>query len=341
MMICKKKWCTVTQSLFISAGVMWAANTALAQQTQAIQPIGDSVQSVGGSNGPNASVNSVNSLSRSASPPPLPSPVDTSPTPDDIQQARDKAFDTMTTNALPMSTEQIRKLRGLFAQSQRAASAYPVAPPKAIISSQNVSLEPGATPPIIRLGQGFVTSVLFVDSTGAAWPIASYDIGNPSAYNIQWDKTSNILMMQSITQFTMGNLAIQLKGLSTPIMITIVPGQPVVDYRLEMRVQGLGPNAKPDVGNGLPDAANGSLINLLDGIPPEKAKQLSIPNSNSQAWQVGKDKIYLRTRLTLLSPAWVSKMTSADGMHAYEIPKTSSLLVSNQGQIYNLQIEGF
>lgn len=341
MMICKKKWCTVTQSLLISASVVLAANAALAQQTQAIQPIGDSVQSVGGSNASSASVNSVNSLSRSASPQPLPSPVDTNPTAEDIQQARDKAFDTMTMNALPMSTEQIRKLRGLFAQSQRAASAYPVAPPKAIISSQNVSLEPGATPPIIRLGQGFVTSVLFVDSTGASWPIASYDIGNPSAYNIQWDKTSNILMMQSITQFTMGNLAIQLKGLSTPIMITIVPGQPVVDYRLEMRVQGLGPNAKPDVGNGLPDAANGSLINLLDGIPPEKAKQLSIPNSNSQAWQVGKDKIYLRTRLTLLSPAWISKMTSADGMHAYEIPKTSSLLVSNQGQIYNLQIEGF
>jgi intracellular multiplication protein IcmK len=319
---------------------VWTSNTALAQQAQAIQPIGDSVPSVNTAN--NASVNSTNSLSRSsAMSAPLPAPVDTTPTADDIQQARDKAFDTMTTNALPMTTEQIRKLRGLFAQSQRAAAAYPVAPPKAIISSQNVSLEPGATPPVIRLGQGFVSSVLFVDSTGAPWPIVSYDIGNPNAYNIQWDKTSNILMMQSITQFTMGNLAIQLKGLSTPIMITIVPGQPVVDYRLEMRVQGLGPNAKPDVGNSLPDAANGSLMNLLDGIPPEKAKQLSIPNSNSQAWQVGKDKIFLRTRLTLLSPAWISKMTSADGMHAYEIPKTSSLLVSNQGQIYNLQIEGF
>ncbi len=321
---------------------------------QAIQPIASNstqtsanMASMAGTSGGNAASQPVNTLpanfalqSNSAQNVPLPPPADTGPTPEDIDTARSKAFDALTLTALPMTSEQIRKLRGLFAQSQRAASAYPVAPPKAIISSQQVSLEPGATPPIIRLGQGFVSSVLFLDSTGAPWPIQAYDIGNPTAYNISWDKVSNILMMQSITQFTMGNLAILLKGLSTPIMITIVPGQPVVDYRLEMRVQGLGPNAKPQISNGLPDAADSSLMNLLDGVAPPKAKPLTIPNSTSQAWLLGKDKMYLRTRLTLLSPAWISKMSSADGMNVYEIPKTSSILVSNQGQISNLPIEG-
>jgi intracellular multiplication protein IcmK len=342
MTICKKYTRIFSQRLFVGLMTLFFSADLLAQQT--IQPISDSVQPVNNGAAPTNVTGSTNFdlPARTMPEQALPPPVDTGPSSEDISQARNKAFDALTLTTLPMTGEQIRRLRGLFSQSQRAASAYPVAPPKAVISSQYVSLEPGATPPVIRLGQGFVSSVLFVDSTGAPWPIQSYDIGNPNAYNIQWDKVSNILMMQSITQFTMGNLAIQLKGLSTPIMITIVPGQPVVDYRLEMRVQGLGPNAKQGtVNEGLPDAANSSLMNLLDGVAPPKAKQLSIPNSNSQAWLIAKDKIYLRTRLTLLSPAWISKMTSADGMNAYEIPKTPSLLVSNQGQIYNLLIEGF
>lgn len=349
MMICKKTVVCFLSGLCIGWLCWMASVTATAQQAPqasldsvqaATQPTVSSGQSINANNFPMPTPTTPQAPAAPAVP--LSPPVDTGPSSYDIQQARDKAFDSLTLNALPMTSDQIRKLRGLFAQSQRAASAYPVAPPKAIISSQMVSLEPGATPPIIRLGQGFVTSVLFVDSSGAAWPIQAYDVGNPTAYNIQWDKVSNILMMQSVTQFTMGNLAIQLKGLSTPIMITIVPGQPVVDYRLEMRVQGLGPNAKTQsLNESLPDGANSSLMNLLDGVAPPKAKQLSIPNSNSQAWLVAKDKIYLRTRLTLLSPAWLSKMTSADGMNAYEIPKTPSLLVSNQGQIYNLLIEGF
>jgi intracellular multiplication protein IcmK len=80
---------------------------------------------------------------------------------------------------------------------------------------------------------------------------------------------------------------------------------------------------------------------VLDGIAPNKAKPLSIPGSNSQAWLAG-DKIYLRTRLTLLSPAWVASMSSADGMNAYQIPKTPSILVGNSdGKIFNLRIEGY
>lgn len=355
MTICKNYHQFFSKPLFVGAVVLFltAPVALLAQQAIPAMPTtaqpSDTVGSMptpgqqsSGTQGNTVPVDfAAPGLSLSGAGAAAPANTDTGPSSDDIQAARTKAFDALTLTTLPMSSEQIRKLRGLFAQSQRAASAYPVAPPKAIISSQSVSLEPGATPPIIRLGQGFVTSVLFIDSTGAPWPIQAYDIGNPNAYNISWDKTSNILMMQSVTQFTMGNLAIQLRGLSTPIMITIVPGQPVVDYRLEMRVQGLGPNAQPQMLNSLPDAADSSLMNLLDGVAPPKAKPLSIPNSNSQAWLMGKNKIYLRTRLTLLSPAWISKMTSADGMNAYEIPKTPSLLVSNQGQISNLLIEGF
>ena len=260
-----------------------------------------------------------------------------------VQAARDQAFDQLTLTTLPMTPAQIQKLRDLFANSQRAATVAPGgAPPKPVASTQLVSLSPGSTPPIIRLSQGYVTSVVFLDSSGAPWPIQSYDNGNPGAFNIQWDHTSNIMMIQSSAMYTTANLVVQLKGLNTPISISLIPGQPLVDYRIDLRVQGLGPNAKPGVRDPLPQAANNNLINVLDGMSPDsKAKVLSIPGSTSLAWLLG-DKMYIRTTLNLLSPAWIASMTSADGTNAYEIPKAPSILVSdNDGKIFNLRVEGY
>ena len=301
-----------------------------------------------------APINSVDSaLQPTQNTPPIPSlqqppaSLATPDSPDDdpavIQAARDQAFSKLTLNALPMTSEQIQKLRNLFADSQRAATAAPGGvPPKAVASTQLVSLEPGSTPPLIRLSQGYVTSIVFLDSTSAPWPIQSYDLGNPSAFNVQWEHSSNILMIQSSAMYTTANLVVQLKGLNTPISISLIPGQPIVDYRVDLRVQGMGPNAKPGSMNTLPDAASNELIQVLDGVPPGKAKVLKIPDSEAQAWMVNENKMYLRTRLTLLSPAWIASMSSADGMNAYEIPKTPSILVSNNdGKIFNLRVEGY
>lgn len=263
-----------------------------------------------------------------------------------VAAARDQAFDQLTVNTLPMTPAQIQKLRNLFADSNRAATAAPGgAPPKPVSSTQTVSLDPGATPPIIRPYQGYVTSLVFLDSTGAPWPIQAYDIGNPGAFNVQWDRTSNTLMVQSQALYTTGNLVVQLKGLNTPISISLVPGQPIVDYRVDMRIQGLGPNAKTTgMGTGLPAAASNDLLNVLDGVPPAKVRPLNIPGSTSQAW-ISDEKngpMYLRTHYTLLSPAWISAMSSADGMNAYQLPKVPSVLVSDgEGKIFNLRIEGY
>jgi intracellular multiplication protein IcmK len=53
------------------------------------------------------------------------------------------------------------------------------------------------------------------------------------------------------------------------------------------------------------------------------------------------DKMFLRTRFTLLSPGWVGKMVSPDGMYAYEVQRSSSVLVSLYGEPVELKIEGF
>lgn len=250
------------------------------------------------------------------------------------------AFNSMVQNALPMSPDQIQKLRSLYMASQFAAASTPNTPPRPTATSTFVDLSPGATPPVIRLSQGFVTSLVFVDSTGAAWPIESYDIGNPSAFNIQWDKTSNTLMIQSTVLYTYGNLAVKLRGLDTPVMITLIPGQKAVDYRVDLRIQGLGPNAKSLVGDTLPESTSSDLLNVLDGVPPAGSHSLTVDGGNCQAWLAGA-KMYVRTRLSVLSPGWSATLSSADGMHAYEMQPAPMLLVSQNGQVVQLKVKGF
>jgi len=251
-----------------------------------------------------------------------------------------EAFAKTTRNLMPMTPEQIKTLRYMFNQSQRAAATYPGTPPRPTSSSVIVNLSPGSTPPIIRLRAGFVTSLDFLDSTGASWPIAAYDLGNPKAFNIQWNRKGNTLLVQAETTYRSGNLAVMLKGLDTPVMVTLMPGQSNVDYRVDLRVPGLGPNAKSNT-SGLPAASNPQLINFLDGVAPKGAHALVVSGdgNQSQAWLYGK-KLYLRTRATVLSPGWISSMSSPDGTHVYELPKAPVILASLQGSMIQLTIKG-
>ncbi|HLB57301.1 MAG TPA: DotH/IcmK family type IV secretion protein [Gammaproteobacteria bacterium] len=252
-----------------------------------------------------------------------------------------EAFNAMTQQNIPLTPQQVIKLRQLIDASQRAASIPATVPPKPVSTTLMVNLAPGATPPAIRLAQGYVTSLVFVDSTGSPWPVASYDIGDPKTTNIQWDGKSNILLIQAISPYGDSDLVIRLNGLPTPITLELVAGQRVVDYRTDIHVPGIGPNTKDlPIGTQLPNSANQLLLNVLDGVAPGDSKQLTVMGGDCQAWLLG-DKMYLRTRLTVLSPGWIGRMVSPDGMMAYEIQKSSSVLVSQYGQPIELNVEGF
>nr|HAT8713632.1 type IV secretion protein IcmK [Legionella jordanis] len=251
-----------------------------------------------------------------------------------------QAFETVTRQLFPLTPEQIMRLKQIYHASEYAQAASAGTPPKPTATSQFVNLSPGSTPPVIRLSQGFVSSLVFLDSTGAPWPISAYDLGDPSSFNIQWDKTSNTLMIQSLKLYTYGNLAVRLRGLNTPVMLTLIPGQKAVDYRVDLRVQGLGPNAKVmPMEEGIPPSASDILLHVLDGVPPPGSQRLTVSGGDARAWLLN-EKMYVRTNLTVLSPGWIGSMTSADGMHAYEMQKSPVLLVSWHGKVMQLKVEG-
>ncbi len=252
-----------------------------------------------------------------------------------------EAFNGMMQQNMPLSPQQVVKLKQLIDQSQRAAAMPATVPPKPVSSTVMVNLAPGATPPAIRLAQGYVTSLVFVDSTGSPWPIAAYDIGDPKKTNIQWDGKSNVLLLQATAPYGDSDLVIRLIGMPTPITLALVLGQRVVDYRTDIHVSGIGPNSKDlPTGTNLPNSANQLLLSVLDGIAPAGSRQLTVKGGDCLAWLLG-DKMYLRSRLTLLSPGWIGRMVSPDGMYAYEVPRSASVLVSQYGNPIELKIEGF
>ena len=250
------------------------------------------------------------------------------------------AFEDVSAQMFPLSPEQVVRMKQMY-QTNEYAQASPVGtPPKPTATSQFVNLSPGSTPPVILLSQGFVSSLVFLDSTGAPWPISAYDLGDPNSFNIQWDKTSNTLMVQASKLYTYGNLAVRLRGLNTPVMLTLIPGQKAVDYRVDLRVHGDGPNAKNlPLEEGLPPAANDLLLHVLDGVPPPGSTRLVVSGGDARAWILN-DRMYIRTNLTILSPGWLGSMTSADGTHAYEMQKSPVLLVSWHGKVMQLKVEG-
>jgi intracellular multiplication protein IcmK len=251
----------------------------------------------------------------------------------------EQAFQGIARDAMPMTPEQIIRLKEMLATTQRASAAIAGVPPKPTLSTKLVNLAPGALPPVIRLQQGFVTSIVFVDETGADWPIESYDLGNARAFNIQWKKGANVIMVQAINMYTYGNLAVKLRDLSTPVMLTLVPGQKIVDYRVDLRIQKFGPNAKQIIIDKMPASASNILLKILDGITPRGARVLRVSEEDCKAWILG-DRMYLRTGLTVLSPGWSGIMTSPDGTNAYEMGKSPTVLVSKYGRPVELKIEG-
>jgi intracellular multiplication protein IcmK len=253
----------------------------------------------------------------------------------------EEAFSNVLDQMLPMTPQQIAHLRQAFNEAQRAAATPAGTPPKPTSSSVVVNLAPQATPPVIRLQAGYITSLVFMDSTGQPWPIAAYSLGDPTAFNIQWDKKGNTLLVQSVTFYKRSNLAVILKGLNTPVMLTLLPGQEAVDYRVDLRVPGLGPNAM-FMQSGVPEGVNPILIDVLNGIPPKNSKTLRVSREDCQAWLLNKT-LFLRTNLDVISPAWRSVMTSMDGTHAYELQPAPVILVIEHGKdkIITLTIDGW
>lgn len=253
---------------------------------------------------------------------------------------REEAFKQLINKTFPLKPDQIVEIHKQLDESQLAVHTSPHTPPQPMSSTLTVDLSPGASSPIIRLATGFVTSMVFSDSTGKPWPVADYSLGNPTGFNIKWDSKTNALFIQSTKEHISGNMAVRLANLETPIMISLVTGQKDVDYRVDIHVPGSGPNAvAPVVDTTTPQSAPPSLLNALDGVPPAGSIELNVAKEYGRAWAYN-GKLLFRTKLTILSPAWSASVSSADGTKVYELMQTPLILASLNGKTIKIELTG-
>jgi len=250
------------------------------------------------------------------------------------EEIKTEAFDAAITGMFPLTPEQIQGLLKQYDKTQEAAKTPPYDAPKPEISVQNISLDPGVMPPTIKTAVGNVTTLNILDATGAPWPVQ--DVTWAGDYEIvEPEEGGHIIRITPMSHFARGNIVIRLLTLKTPLTLTLETGRDIVQYRVDARVPEYGPFANAPLMQGGKSMVAGSseLTSILDGVPPGGAVRLDVAgvDGRTTAYSVG-STTYVRTPLTLLSPAWQSSVSSADGMNVYALNNAPVLLLSDGGE---------
>jgi intracellular multiplication protein IcmK len=251
-----------------------------------------------------------------------------------------KSFSRASTGLLPLSPDQVRGFMQHLQQTQEAAMPPFEGTPKGKVRIATISLDPGADAPLVHLAAGYVTTINILDATGEPWPIL--DVGVGGNFDISPTKVdTHIVRVMPLTRYSSGNISVLLKDLTTPIVFRLAADTTSdVDLRFDARVPKFGPGAKiPLVDHSRLEAGDETIMAFLQNLPPKDAKRVKIGglDARTMAWSLG-EHTYVRSPLTLLSPAWNASVNSADGMAVYEIGDAPVLLMSDNGAVVRAHI---
>lgn len=250
---------------------------------------------------------------------------------------RDEAFDQALKMLLPLRPDEIRTLLEHFDRTVESTQ-LPVHPyPRPELTVNNVSLDPGVAPLVVKLAYGYVTTLSLLDSSGQPWPIE--DISWVGEFNIQestvHDQT-HLLRISPETKFAHGNISMRLVGLNAPVIMTFETNRDLVHYRFDAVIPLLGPGAAtPIIDPGISLASGDVDMSIaLGGVTPDGAEILDVSGVDGRTTAYSYNGLtYVRTPLTLLSPGWDSSVTSIDGTKIYALEETPVILLSDKGRM--------
>ena len=248
----------------------------------------------------------------------------------------------------PFTPSEIIQLRKQLEQTRQAKAYKPV---RAVphIGSISLDLSPGGALPIVRTMPGEVSTLLFVDATGAPWPLAAAPrVSDNRSFDPEWLKGTAAVVISALSAYEDGNLVVMLQDFPTPIVIKLVSGEPdaktksrTVDYRLDLRVPGRGPNAQaPLLGPDKIALFDTTMQQFLDGLPPKEARLLTLHGevtARTQAWQF-ENTLFVRTTLDIRT-AFDQTIASGDGTRVYRLPPTPFITLSDLGKSVTLQLD--
>jgi intracellular multiplication protein IcmK len=260
---------------------------------------------------------------------------------DQQKKLEEATFEMALKQLLPLKPDQIRTTLDRFRESREAAET-PLTIPEPRSEVQTASLDPTAEPLIIRAAPGNVTTLTFLDATGAPWPIQDMSWAGP--FTIQpTDSGSNMIRLSPTTAHGAGNISIRMVDMMTPVVMRLTTGIDWVHYRLDVRIPKPGPLAKTPIieYGGLKTVAgkDEQMVGVLDGTPPVGAEKLKVEgvDGRTSAYSMS-GRTYLRTPLTLLSPGWDASVSSADGVNVYAFNSAPVVLLSDEGRMVKAHI---
>lgn len=259
-------------------------------------------------------------------------------------------FAAMVNGQLPLSPDQVRSVTR-HADGVKRASVARVGPaPLPVSSTGRVSLNAGATPHVLRLSMGTVTTVVVTDVTGAPWNVLKVVAGAREVLDIPKEEAgvkSNMFTISPTDEYVSTNIAVFLEGAPGPAMMAVESNQREVDFRFDAVIQARGPSAvTPVISRGYTDSIPADLTAMVAGVTPPEAKPLKVLASDVpdvQAWVIGK-RMYVRSRANVLSPPVPrdGKVASgADGTKVYELPLAPEVVVMHGGTVGRLRLGGF
>ncbi len=258
------------------------------------------------------------------------------------EESRTEAFNAALQGLLPLRPDEIRTLLEHFDRTQESVELPIYAAPKPEVTVETVSLDPGASPVIVKTAYGHVTTLNLLDMTGAPWPIQDISwAGNFEVIEASSAQGSHIIRISPQSEFATGNMSIRLLTLKTPVIISLETSREIVHYRFDAIVPEYGPMAQaPLIDKGITTVAgDADIASVLQGVPPKGAKKLDVAGVDGRTTAYAfKGGTYVRTPLTLLSPAWSASVASADGMRVYAIKAAPVLLLSDKGKMVRAHV---
>ncbi|MBU2768751.1 hypothetical protein HAP94_21950 [Acidithiobacillus ferrivorans] len=258
-------------------------------------------------------------------------------------------FKSIEKALFPLSGKQIHQFRGKVRKTQEGGNE-PVIPKNGVTQVITVDPNSGETP-TIHMAAGYACSLTVVDGAGQPWPIISATIGSGKRFTAQGiakDALEPTIVVSDLRPHAQSNLLLVLQGLNTPIPVQLVSGGPLengretVAYRVILRVRGMVPGGLPTSFSPSPNhGTTAALLQTLYGTMPTAAKTLRVKNaptySYTRAWMLNGD-LWIRTHARLLAPAWIATEASANGVHAYVLPKTHAVLMRFNGINQTLEV---
>lgn len=255
------------------------------------------------------------------------------------------AYDQAQASIAPLTPDEIRRLRQEQAEQDRALATPGItAVPR--ISAQTVSLQPGASLPLVRTAVNWPATVSFIDSTGAPWKILGDPQSGSPDISVKWMPGTAFMVITAKRDFVNTLVTVGLDGLSVPLQISVMSGEPdtakktwTVDARLDLRVPRRGPGAAADAPSPTRIGLHDDMLQaFLDGVPPSGAKRLKTTGSvpDTAVWQQG-DDLYIRSRADIRDE-FDTTLSSADGTHLWKLPVTPRVAFSVDGRTEALSI---